>query len=82
MTLVLTGFDWISIAGILAITFMGGYLPLFRPERARQVKGFPGGQAFAAGVFLGLSLTIMIAIVSFLLVTALVRLILAEALHG
>lgn len=35
-------------------------MPLFRPEKARQARGFPSGQAFAAGVFLGLSLTIML----------------------
>ena len=56
----LTPFQWISLLSILLIAFAGGYLPLFRPHRAREANGFPLGQAFAAGVFLALSLTIML----------------------
>ncbi len=56
----LTPFQWISLVSVLLIAFAGGYLPLFRPDRARQASGFPLGQAFAVGVFLALSLTIML----------------------
>jgi zinc transporter ZupT len=56
----LTPLKCLYLISILAVTFLGGYLPLFKPERARDVKGFPGGQAFAAGVFLALSLTMML----------------------
>jgi len=56
----LTGFQWFSLITILAGTFAGGFLPLFRPERARVHRGFPLGQAFAAGVFLALALTMML----------------------
>lgn len=56
----LTGFQWFSLLIILVGTFAGGFLPLFHPERARQLRGFPMGQAFAAGVFLALSLTMML----------------------
>jgi solute carrier family 39 (zinc transporter), member 1/2/3 len=56
----LTGFQWFSLFIILAGTFAGGFMPLFHPERARRVHGFPMGQAFGAGVFLALSLTMML----------------------
>jgi solute carrier family 39 (zinc transporter), member 1/2/3 len=56
----LTGFQWFSLIIILAGTFAGGFMPLLYPERARQVQGFPMGQAFSAGVFLALSLTMML----------------------
>ena len=56
----LTGFQWFSLAIILAGTFAGGFMPLFHPERARQIRGFPMGQAFGAGVFLALALTMML----------------------
>jgi len=55
----LTGLQWFSLFIILACTFAGGYMPLFHPERARRLHGFPMGQAFSAGVFLALSLTMM-----------------------
>ena len=56
----MTGFEIFSIAAILGVTLAGGWLPLFRPEQARSARGFPLGQAFAAGVFLALSLTLML----------------------
>jgi zinc transporter 1/2/3 len=56
----LTGFQWFSLIIILAATFAGGFMPLFHPEKARQLRGFPMGQAFSAGVFLALSLTMML----------------------
>jgi len=56
----LTDFQWMSLIAIVLVAVAGGYLPLFRPERARQAGGFPLGQAFAAGVFLALCLTMML----------------------
>lgn len=56
----LTLFDWVALTGILAVSLLGGYIPLFHQERAREVEGFPQGQAFAAGVFLALSLVLML----------------------
>ena len=56
----LNWFQWFSVICILVVAWAGGYYPLFRPERARRVTGIPLGQAFAAGVFLALSLTIML----------------------
>ena len=56
----LTGLQWTYLICIVLVAFTGGYLPLFRPQKARQAKGFPFGQAFAAGVFLALAFTIML----------------------
>ena len=56
----LTASHWIFLICILAVAFAGAYVPLFRQEQARQARGFPLGQAFTAGVFLALSLTIML----------------------
>lgn len=56
----LSGFQWFSMIAILLFTFGGGYAPLFRTEQARREEGFPLGQAFAAGVFLALCLTMML----------------------
>ena len=55
-----TEFQWFSLIIILAGTFGGGFMPLFHPEKARRLRGFPMGQAFGAGVFLALSLTMML----------------------
>ncbi|MCH7973316.1 MAG: ZIP family metal transporter [Bacteroidetes bacterium] len=56
----LSNLQWIFLASILFITIGGGYAPLFgKKSRAGQL-GFPRGEAFAAGVFLALSLTIML----------------------
>jgi solute carrier family 39 (zinc transporter), member 1/2/3 len=57
---VVSEFDWISLISILLIAVAGGYFPLARRESARTITGFPMGQAFAAGVFLALSLFIML----------------------
>jgi zinc transporter ZupT len=57
---VLTLFQLFSLFSILAVTFAGGWLPLTRPDRAREPGGFPLGKAFASGVFLALSLTLML----------------------
>ncbi len=56
----LTTFQWVSLVCILGVVFAGGYVPLFRQEQARRAGGFPLGQAFTAGVFLALSMTIML----------------------
>lgn len=58
--MILTTFQWISLFCILAVAFAGGYFPLFRQKQAQQTRSFPLGQAFTAGVFLALSLTIML----------------------
>ena len=56
----LNAFQLFSLISILLVAFGGGYYPLFRREEARTGAGFPLGQAFAAGVFLALSLVIML----------------------
>jgi zinc transporter ZupT len=56
----LTPFHWFAFASIIVVTFAGGALPLLRPERARRARGFPSGEAFAAGIFLALSTTVML----------------------
>ena len=38
----------------------GGYLPLAKPQRVRGSAGFHGGEAFSSGVFLALSLLMML----------------------
>lgn len=55
----LTPFEWFSLITILLVTFSGGYYPLFRQEKAKEPNGFPLGEAFTAGVFLALALTLM-----------------------
>lgn len=55
----LTGFQLLSIILILGITLAGGALPILR-MRSQQLGGFQLGAAFAAGVFLALSLIIML----------------------
>lgn len=56
----LTTFQWISVASILLLACAGGYVPLFNRERARRPGGFPLGEAFTAGVFMVLSLLMML----------------------
>lgn len=56
----LTGFQWFSLLSILAVTIGGGWLPLTQPGRARRPDGFPLGKPFACGVFLALSLVMML----------------------
>lgn len=56
----LSAFQWFSFACILFVALAGGYVPLVRRDSARSMEGFPLGQAFAAGVFLALSLGIML----------------------
>ncbi len=56
----LSNFQLFCLISILLVAVGGGYYPLFRSDRARAGTGFPLGQAFAAGVFLALSLVIML----------------------
>jgi zinc transporter 1/2/3 len=56
----LTSFQWFAFFSIILVTFAGGAVPLLRPELARQARGFPNGQAFAAGIFLALSVALML----------------------
>jgi len=56
----LTLFQWLCLLGILAAAFAGGLYPLLRPVKARDVKALPLGEAFTAGVFLALALTMML----------------------
>jgi zinc transporter ZupT len=56
----LTACQWVCLVSILAATFAGGFYPLTRPDRCRERDGFPVGEAFTAGVFLALSLTLML----------------------
>lgn len=56
----LTSFQLFSLVSILLITAVGGWLPLTRTEQARSPEGFPLGKPFACGVFLALSLVMML----------------------
>ena len=49
-----------SLIIILGAAVAGGFYPLTRREAARSDDGFPYGEAFTAGVFLALSLVIML----------------------
>ncbi len=53
-------FQWMCLLGILAAALAGGLYPLLRPARARDIEGFPLGEAFTSGVFLALALTMML----------------------
>ncbi len=56
----LTQFKLISIICILLATLAGGYFPLTQRKMTKTPMGLSLGQAFAAGVFLALSLIIML----------------------
>jgi len=56
----LTSFQWFSLFCILLIGFAGGYFPLIHQKVSGQTPAFPLGQAFTTGVFLALSLTMML----------------------
>ena len=66
----LTGLQWFYLISILLATFAGGYLPLFKQEKAKREGGFPLGEAFTAGVFIALALTLMLPSALHLLNTA------------
>jgi zinc transporter ZupT len=53
-------FQWICLLSILAVTFAGGYFPLFHPDKARDTQSIPFGEAFTSGVFLALAATLML----------------------
>ena len=56
----MTGFQWFCFFSILAISVAGGYYPLFRNNKVIGEHDFPKGKAFTSGVFLALSLTVML----------------------
>lgn len=56
----LTISQWIYLVCILLCAFVGGYFPIVRPQQARSAEGFPLGEAFSAGVFLALSLLMLL----------------------
>lgn len=56
----LTAIQWIYFFIILLIAFAGGYFPFAKPEQVRTNGGFPRGEAFSSGVFLALSLTMLL----------------------
>lgn len=53
-------FKEIAMVVIFLISVGSGFYPLLKREKARAGGGFPLGEAFAAGVFLALSLTLML----------------------
>lgn len=56
----LNGFQLFSLITILAVTYGGGFHPLFMGRKTNQLAEYSGGLAFTAGVFLALSLTLML----------------------
>ena len=56
----LTAIQWLYLLACLLCAIAGGYLPLSKPEYSRESEGFPKGEAFASGVFLALSLTMLL----------------------
>ncbi len=52
-------FDWFALIVILAAAFAGGSYPLIKRNQKTDIE-MPGAEAFAAGVFLALSLIIML----------------------
>lgn len=56
----LTVIQWIYLFIILLIAFAGGYIPFTKPEQVRTNGGFPRGEAFSSGVFLAISLTMLL----------------------
>ena len=56
----MSGFQWFSFISILAISIAGGYYPLTRRQQVVDPEALPTGKAFTSGVFLALSLTVML----------------------
>lgn len=56
----MTNFQWVSLIIILAVTLAGGSYPLLKNKDFIGENEFPKGKAFTAGVFLALSLTVML----------------------
>ncbi len=55
----MTLFDVLALFSILLVTFAGGYAPLFG-RKSGAAGSYPGAEAFTAGIFLALSLVIML----------------------
>ena len=56
----LTVIQWIHLFIILLIACAGGYYPFVKTEQVHANRGFPRGEAFSSGVFLALSLTMLL----------------------
>lgn len=56
----LTALQWIYFVLILLIALAGGYFPFTKSGHVRTNGGFPRGEAFSSGVFLALSLTMLL----------------------
>ena len=53
-------FDIIAVILILLITFARAYIQKKKKKKKKKTRSFPLGQAFSAGVFLALALTLML----------------------
>ena len=53
-------FKWFSVFLICFVAILGGCYPLIKREKSRSAYGLPAGESFTAGVFLALSLFIML----------------------
>jgi solute carrier family 39 (zinc transporter), member 1/2/3 len=58
--IMLTTFQWICFFAIILIALGGGLLPLLKLNKTDKNVEFPNGEAFSAGVFLALALTMML----------------------
>lgn len=56
----LSSIQIVYLVAIFLSAVAGGFLPLAKPQRVRESDGFPGGEAFSSGVFLALSLLMML----------------------
>ena len=56
----MTSFQWVSLFFILLVSLAGGYYPLMKSNQTITDHSFPRGKAFTSGVFLALSLTVML----------------------
>ncbi len=56
----MTGFQWISFSIILMVSLVGGAYPLLKANETIMEHDFPRGKAFTSGVFLALSLSVML----------------------
>ena len=56
----LTPIQIVYLITILLSAIAGGFLPLLYPNKVKQSDGFPRGEAFASGVFLALSMLMML----------------------
>ncbi len=56
----LTPFQWICLISILIVALGSGLFPLLKSRGCDDAVEFPNGEAFSAGVFLALALTMML----------------------